>query len=150
MKRQPGRFDEPGAQYVIRPSSVEGGRPCPPLPSGALQQTGRVSPWYEGAGAPPVQIPLPDVTDRPCCVAQAELAFEVPPALQNLLLGSRRSARGKKSGGGSFTIGDLRFSLRHHDLRVICLNIFLSLFDLIFRWMFFIKICIPFPKKSEG
>ena len=32
----------------------------------------------------------------------------------------------------------------------ICLNIFLSLFDLIFQWMFFIKICIPFPKRSES
>ena len=25
------------------------------------------------------------------------------------------------------------------------LNIFLSLFDLFFRWMLFIKVCIPFP-----
>jgi hypothetical protein len=31
----------------------------------------------------------------------------------------------------------------------IVLNIFLSLFDLIFRWLFFIKICVPFPKRSE-
>jgi hypothetical protein len=27
----------------------------------------------------------------------------------------------------------------------IVLSIFLSLFDLIFRWLLFIKICIPFP-----
>ena len=27
----------------------------------------------------------------------------------------------------------------------IVLNIFLGLFDLIFRWMMFIKICIPIP-----
>ena len=32
----------------------------------------------------------------------------------------------------------------------IVLNIFLSLFDLFFRWMMFIKVCIPFPKKGGG
>ena len=31
----------------------------------------------------------------------------------------------------------------------IVLSIFLSLFDLIFKWMAFIKICIPFPKKGD-
>ncbi len=30
----------------------------------------------------------------------------------------------------------------------IVLNIFLSLFDLIFRWLLFIKICIPVPKRT--
>ena len=28
----------------------------------------------------------------------------------------------------------------------IVLNIFLTLFNLIFGWLFFIKVCIPFPK----
>ena len=32
----------------------------------------------------------------------------------------------------------------------IVLNIFLSLFDLIFRWMAFIKICIPIPLPKKG
>ena len=30
----------------------------------------------------------------------------------------------------------------------IVLNIFLSLFDLIFRWMLFIKVCIPIPRRQ--
>jgi hypothetical protein len=30
----------------------------------------------------------------------------------------------------------------------IVLNIFLSLFDLIFRWTMFIKVCIPVPRKA--
>jgi hypothetical protein len=29
----------------------------------------------------------------------------------------------------------------------ISLNIFLQLFDLIFRWMAYLKICIPIPKR---
>ena len=111
-----------------------------------------IAPWYEGAGAPPVQIPLPDVSDRALLRSlKPNVAFEVPPALQNLLLGSPKDLmEGKKSGGGSFTIGWIcSFSLPIITIcAFICLNIFLSLFDLIFRWMFFIKICIPFPKKE--
>jgi hypothetical protein len=30
----------------------------------------------------------------------------------------------------------------------IVLNIFLSLFDLIFAWMLFIKLCIPIPRPK--
>jgi len=55
-------------------------------------------------------------------------------------------------GGGQFTVGWIcSFSLPIITIcAFICLNIFLSLFDLIFGWMFFIKICIPFPKRSES
>jgi hypothetical protein len=28
----------------------------------------------------------------------------------------------------------------------LVLNIFLTLFNLVFGWLFFIKICVPFPK----
>ena len=72
---------------------------------------------------------------------------------KNLLLGNPKDLlEGKQSGGGSFTVGWMcSFSLPIITIcAFICLNIFLSLFDLIFRWMFFIKICIPFPKRSEG
>ena len=31
----------------------------------------------------------------------------------------------------------------------IVLNIFLTLFNLIFGWLFFIKICVPFPKMGN-
>ena len=113
-----------------------------------------IAPWYEGSGAPPVQIPLPDVTDRDLLRSlKPNVAFELPPALQNLLVGNPKDLlEGKPSGGGGFTIGWIcSFSLPIITIcAFICLNIFLSLFDLIFRWMFFIKICIPFPKRSEG
>jgi hypothetical protein len=113
-----------------------------------------IAPWYEGAGAPPVQIALPDVTDRNLLRSlKPNVAFELPPALQNLLSSSPKDLlEGKKGSDPGFTIGWIcSFSLPIITIcAFICLNIFLSLFDLIFRWMFFIKICIPFPKRSEG
>jgi hypothetical protein len=155
-KRQPGRFDEPGAQYVVRafvrlrPEGV-----CPARTEwSAYSEPFVIAPWYEGSGAPPIQIALPDVTDRNLLRSlKPNVAFELPPALQNLLLGSPKDLlEGKSSGGGSFTVGWIcSFSLPIITIcAFICLNIFLSLFDLIFRWMFFIKICIPFPKRSES
>ena len=155
-KRQPGRFDEPGARYVIR--AFVRLRPegtCPARTEwSAYTEPFVIAPWYEGSGAPPVQIALPDVTDRNLLRSlKPNVAFELPPALQNLLLGNPKDLlEGKPSGGGQFTIGWIcSFSLPIITIcAFICLNIFLSLFDLIFRWMFFIKICIPFPKRSES
>jgi hypothetical protein len=156
IKRQPGRFDEPGARYVIRAFvrlRPEGA--CPARTEwSAYSEPFVIAPWYEGSGAPPVQIALPDITDRNLLRSlKPNVAFELPPALQNLLLGNPKDLlEGKKSGGGSFTVGWIcSFSLPIITIcAFICLNIFLSLFDLIFQWMFFIKICIPFPKRSES
>ena len=155
-KRQPGRFDEPGARYTIRAFvrlRPEGS--CPARTEwSAYTEPFVIAPWYEGSGAPPVQIALPDVTDRNLLRSlKPNVAFELPPALQNLLLGNPKDLlEGKESGGGQFTVGWIcSFSLPIITIcAFICLNIFLSLFDLIFRWMFFIKICIPFPKRSES
>ena len=156
-KRQPGRFDEPGARYTIR--AFVRLRPegtCPARTEwSAYTEPFVIAPWYEGSGAPPVQIALPDVTDRNLLRSlKPNVAFELPPALQNLLLGSPKDLlEGKPpSGDGPFTVGWIcSFSLPIITFcAFICLNIFLSLFDLIFRWMFFIKICIPFPKRSES
>jgi hypothetical protein len=155
-KRQPGRFDEPGAQYVIRAFvRLRPDGACPAHSEwSAYSEPFVIAPWYEGSGAPPVQISLPDVTDRNLLRSlKPNVAFELPPALQNLLLGSPKDLlEGKSSGGGSFTVGWIcSFSLPIITIcAFICLNIFLSLFDLVFRWMFFIKICIPFPKRSES
>lgn len=155
MKGQPGRFDEPGAEYVLRAFvrlRAEGG--CPARTEwSAYSEPFVIAPWYEGGGAPPVQIPLPDATDRDLLKSlKPNVAFVVPPSLQNLLSGNPKDMLEGKGSTGGLTIGWIcSFSL---PLITICafivLNIFLSLFDLIFRWMFFFKICIPFPKRSEG
>jgi len=156
MKRQPGRFDEPNAQYVIRAFvRLKADGACPARTEWtAYSEPFVIAPWYEGDGAPPVQVALPDVTDRAQLRAlKPNVAFVVPPPLQNLLSGNPKDMlEGKGSTGGDLTLGWIcSFSLPIITIcAFICLNIFLSLFDLIFRWMFFIKICIPFPKRSEG
>jgi hypothetical protein len=154
MKGQPGRFDELGAQYVLRafvrlrPDGV-----CPARTEwSAYSEPFVIAPWYEGAGAAPVQVPLPDATDRNVLKSlRPNVAFVVPPSLQNLLSGNPKDMLEGKGSTGGLTLGWIcGFNI---PIITICafivLNIFLSLFDLIFRWLFFIKICIPFPKRSD-
>jgi len=154
-KRQPGRFDEPGAQYVVRAFvRVKPDGVCPAHTEwSAYSEPFVIAPWYEGDGAAPVQVSLPDVTDRDLLKSlKPNVAFVVPPPLQNLLSGNPKDMLEGKGSTGGLTIGWIcSFSLPIITIcAFICLNIFLSLFDLIFRWMFFIKICIPFPKRNEG
>ena len=154
VKGRAGRFDVAGARYQIRAFlrvKPECGCPTRTVWSD-YSEPFTIAPWYEGAGAAPVQVPLPDVTDRNLLKSlKPNVAFVVPPALNNLLGGSADDlAKGK---GSASPAPDLQwicaFSI---PIITICafivLNIFLSLFDLIFRWLLFIKICIPFPKIS--
>ncbi len=155
VKGQPGRFDDPEAHYVLRAFvrlKPEHGCPARTVWS-AYSEPFVIAPWWEGAGAAPVQVSLPDVTDRNLLrTLKPNVAFVVPPALQNLLAGNPKDMLEGKGSTSGLTVGWIcSFSI---PIITICafivLNIFLSLFDLIFRWMFFIKICIPFPKRSES
>lgn len=148
LKGAPGRYDEPGAQYVLRAFVRE--KPTPGCPGhlhwSDYSEPFVIAPWYEGSGAPPAQIPLPDVGELKGL--KPSVAFVVPPSLQGLM-GSKLKdlLDGKKPPGGGIT-WICGFSLPVITIcAFICLNIFLSLFNLIFQWMLFIKICIPFPKR---
>jgi hypothetical protein len=111
-----------------------------------------IAPWYEGSGAPPTQIALPDLTPELLKSLKPNVSFTVPPALQGLLMGNPKDLMEGKKGGSTLTVGWIcSFSLPIITLcAFIVLNIFLTLFDLIFNWMFYIKVCIPFPKRKEG
>ncbi|MDO9505094.1 MAG: hypothetical protein Q8M80_04795 [Hydrogenophaga sp.] len=151
----PGRFDDPGAQYVVRAFvrlKPECGCPARIVWSDATEPF-VIAPWFEGSGAPPVRIDLPDIT-APGLLASLKpnVSFTVPPALQSLLGGNPKDLmEGKPPSGPGMTIGWIcSFSIPIITLcAFIVLSIFLSLFDLIFKWMAFIKICIPFPKKGD-
>ena len=72
----------------------------------------------------------------------------MPPAIANLLGGNMKDlSDGEKLSTEGPQIGWLcSFSIPFITIcAFIVLNIFLSLFDIIFRWMMFIKICIPIP-----
>jgi hypothetical protein len=146
-----GRFDAATARYQIRAFvrlKPEAGCPSRTVWSD-YSEPFTIAPWYDGAGAPPVQIPMPDATDRAFLKSlKPNVAFVVPPSLNNLLAGdAKKLSDGEGEAAANPTLQWIcAFNI---PLITICafivLNIFLSLFDLIFRWMLFFKICIPFP-----
>ena len=107
--------------------------------------------WYAPSDAPPAVIPLPDVLDRNALKSlKPNVAFAVPKKLMDVLQGDPKDLMEGKGGGSSGVALDwiCSFSLPIITLcAFIVLNIFLQLFDLIFRWLLFIKICIPIPRR---
>ena len=154
MQSKSGRFDDPGALYALcafvrlKPEGA-----CPAkIHWTEYTEPFAIAPWYESAGAvSPVQIPLPDLSDKQLLKSlKPNISFVVPEALQGLLGNKLKDLiKGDKKSEASGGIGWLcSFSI---PIITICafivLNIFLSLFDLFFQWMLFFKICIPYPKK---
>jgi hypothetical protein len=146
-----GRFDDPKARYVlrafVRARCSETG--CTRLFWSDETEPFVIAPWYEGSGAPPVRITLPDPSDKAMLKAlKPNVAFVVPPAMQNLLGGK---AKDLMDGKGN-TLGlDLAWICGFNiPLITICaflvLNVFFSLFSLVFGWLPFFKICLPAPK----
>ena len=81
------------------------------------------------------------------------VAFVLPATLANLLQADPKKLRdGDPAGAGSLDLGWIcSFSIPIISLcAFIVLNIFLQLLNLIFFWLPFLKICIPFPKKLPG
>lgn len=152
MRAKAGRFDEPGARYQLRAFvrlKPEG--PCPArIVWSDPGEPFVIAAWYEGAGAPPVQIALPDPGDKDLLRAlKPSVAFVVPPSLQNLLSGATQDLLGGKVTSNS-NLGLTWICAFNIPIITICafivLNIFLGLFNLVFGWLFAMKICLPFPK----
>lgn len=151
MKGQAGRFDEPGARYQLRPFvrlAPAGGCPAR-IVWGEASEPFVIAAWYEGAGAPPVQIALPDPSEQDLLRSlKPNVAFVVPPSLQNLLSSPAKdlldSPPAQNKLGLTWICG---FNI---PIITICaflvLNVFLSLFNIVFGWLFSMKICLPFPK----
>ena len=151
VKGKQGRFDEPSARYQLRAFvRLKPDGACP----ARVVWTDYTDPftiaaWYEGAGAPPVQILLPDPSDRKLLKAlKPNVSFVVPPSLQSLLGGSATDQlKGTLSNSPLGLTWICSFNI---PIITICaflvLNIFLSLFNIVFGWLFFMKICLPFPK----
>jgi hypothetical protein len=147
VKGRPGRFDDPEARYVLRAFvRLKPENDCPPKTVWSdYTEPFVIAPWYEGAGSP-AQIPLPDVGLLKAL--KPNVSFLLPPKLQNLLGGDPKKMQDGELDDSGLELGWIcSFSIPIITLcAFIVLNIFLSLFDLFFRWMFWIKICIPFPK----
>ncbi|MFN8333459.1 MAG: hypothetical protein U0175_25640 [Caldilineaceae bacterium] len=154
-----GRFEQSKALYVLRTFVRVNRQPtCPPQLywSSKNSEPYRIAEWYESPNLnlPLPQIALPNLFDRNLLKQlKPNVAFRVPEELFGLLNGMDAKAvvkgddPGKGKGFGldwicSFSLPIITFCA------FIVINIFLSLFDIIFQWMLFIKICIPVPKKT--
>ena len=148
----PGRFDDTEDRYVLRAFvrlKPDHGCPARTIWSADYSEPFVIAPWYEG-GSAPVQIKLPNLADRNVLKAmKPNVSFIVPKALQNLLGGDPQKLLKGEKPGDSTTIGWIcSFSIPVITFcAFIVLNLFLSLFDLFFSWLRFVKICLPYPKK---
>ena len=158
LKPARGRFEPEGhdreARYVLRAFlRLKPSRPgCPGrIVWSPYSEEFTIAPWYESAGQPPTMVDLPDLFDRDALKAlKPNVAFAVPPKLAKLIAGDPMDLRdGKGDEGDGLGLGWIcSFSI---PIITICafivLSIFLSLLNLVFWWLPFLKICIPFPKK---
>jgi hypothetical protein len=114
----------------------------------------KIAPWYTNTDSPPLRIDLPDVLDPKALQnLRPNVAFRVPPRLFNLLRNDPKDLlKGDdKSGSGLGLSWICGFNIPIITLcAFIVLNLFLQLFNLIFWWIFIIKICIPFPIKKSN
>jgi hypothetical protein len=162
LTQSEGRFEYPASRYRVRAFvRVKRSDGCPPgIFWSDYSEPFRIVPWYENNGMPPVKITLPDPFDqgflgglKPNGILKPNVAFVVPERLFNLL--NKNSPddflKGKAAEGG-FQLGLDWICGFNIPIITLCafivLFIFLSLLNLIFWWLPFIKICIPFPKKQ--
>lgn len=147
-----GRFEVARAEYVAR-AFVRVKRPdgCPPvLVWGAESEPFRIRPWHASGPLPPHRVTLPDLVPDRLDEVKPNVAFVVPPKLAGFMNGNTAKALLKGSGGpGIPGLGWIcGFNI---PIITICafivLSIFLSLLHIIFWWLPFVKICIPFPSS---
>lgn len=154
-----GRFDaerdDEEPRYVLRAFlrlKPEHPGCAPRLLWSAYSEPFSIAPWYESAGAPPPLVPMPDLFDRKVLKrVKPGVAFALPPRLAKLVSGDPKKLRdGEGDPGDGLGLGWIcSFSIPIITLcAFIVLSIFLSLLNLIFFWLPFLKICIPYPKKG--
>jgi hypothetical protein len=103
-------------------------------------------------------IPLPDPTAKGFRAnAKPNCTFAVPSGLMNLMNNSTLSGLSSGSGPSPNASGGISLNWIcgfNIPIITICaffvLNIFLILLNLVFWWLPFIKICIPFPIPAPG
>ncbi|SHE82258.1 hypothetical protein SAMN02745206_00902 [Desulfacinum infernum DSM 9756] len=150
-----GRFDEEGARYQIRVFlriKGENGWPCRTVWS-PPSESFRIVPWYESSGQPPVQVSLPALDKKALSRLKPNVAFRVPSSLRKslekldmgeLLDGSHEEGSGNFGMICGFNIPILTLCA------FIVLQIFLVLLHIVFFWLPFVRICIPFPDFGSG
>ncbi|MGB0904254.1 MAG: hypothetical protein ACPGVJ_05095, partial [Mangrovicoccus sp.] len=147
------RFQDLSAEYelqaFVRVDRSDCG--CPPRTCWTEAATRfTITPWYEGGPMPPTLVELPNPSDLKGKISP-NVAFQVPEEIQQFMSGMKLDKLmegeqpGKKTGFGmicGFSIPILTICA------FIVLQIFLALLHILFWWLPFVRICIPFPKKG--
>jgi hypothetical protein len=151
------RFDEPDALYRIHAFiRVRGAAGCPPALHWSKPSVPfAIVPWWESGGGPLHTISLPDLDRDSVKKIKPNVAFKVPPRLAAML--NRTTPEAFLDGTATLPNGGISlgwicsFSIPIITLcAFIVLNIFLVLLHLAFWWLFYIKICLPFPKPQQS
>jgi hypothetical protein len=127
---------------------------CPPeLVWSQYSHPFKIAAWYETGQRSHPPVSLPDPTLKYMQDAKPNCTFHVPGNLMGAMQNTSLSGLMKGAGGGGGLSLDwiCGFNI---PLITICaffvLNIFLGLLNIIFFWLPFIKICIPFPAPSPS
>jgi len=146
------RYDRRTSVYVARAFiRVKRDDGCPPkLVWSAESAPFTIAAWHEKGKRPPVHIDLPGLSDLKNLTPN--VTFKVPGNLFNMLNQDPVSMLKGEGGPGADGIAWLcSFNIPIITLVafLVC-NIFLSLFNIIFFWMFLVKICIPIPASLKA
>lgn len=146
------RFDDANHVYRVRAFvRTRCSEKCPPeIHWSPPSEPFGIMPWWANGGVVH-SIALPDPDDLKKMAPN--VAFKLPPKLANLLNRTSPSEliKGKGSLDGPSLGWICSFSIPIITLvAFIVLNIFLTLFDLVFQWMAFFKICLPYPKPPPA
>jgi len=154
LRPERGRYDDADAEYVLRAFvRLKPEKPgCPKqLVWSEASTPFTIAPWFESGDAAPTTVALPDLFDRSVLKSlKPNVAFTLPPKLAKLLQGDPKKLMEGEGSTEGWTIGWIcSFSIPIITLcAFIVLNIFLSLLNIIFFWLPFLKICIPIPKSK--
>lgn len=147
------RFDDPNARYRIHGFlRVRRDDGCPPELVRALpSEVYTIAAWYDPSGTPPVLVRLPPLGRGQFGKLKPNVAFVVPKNLLNILNRNKPEdliAGSGKDGGDGGLDWICGFNIPIITLcAFIVLFIFLTLLNIIFWWLPFIRICFPLPRN---
>jgi hypothetical protein len=153
------RYEDFSRRYRMRAfARVKRPDGCPPdLVWTDYSEPFTIAAWYESSGLPPTKIQLPLIDKSFMKKMKPNVAFSMPEDLFNLMQrNTMGSMPGLGSSGPKVDLGLMWLCSFNIPIITICafivLNIFLSLFNIFFSWLLFIKVCLPIPiptpKKS--
>jgi hypothetical protein len=146
------RFDRRTSVYVARAFiRVKRDDGCPPKIVWSPESAPfTIAAWHEKGLRPPVMIDLPTLSDLKNLTPN--VTFKVPGNMFNMLNQDPVAMLAGEGGAGADGIAWLcSFNIPIITLvAFLVFNIFLSLFNIIFFWMFLVKICIPIPASLKA